>query len=273
MTKKAISAAFIFLQILWVETSLAEDWGTVTTPAMGTPKAIGFYTNGCLAGAVAMPLEGPGFSVIRPERNRYFGHPELIQFLKKLAAQSPQKLMIADLSQPRGGPMSYGHGSHQIGLDADIWFKAAATNMSSKERSKPSETSMVRPDGRAVNPKVWGRNQFEMVKRAAQFEEVERIFVNPAIKLALCQQETNGNRRWLAKVRPWFYHDSHFHVRLKCPKGAVECEPQDPPGTDDGCGKEVHSWLNPPPPLTPPTPRPAPRKSMPVGCRMVLQSR
>jgi hypothetical protein len=31
-------------------------------------------------------------------------------------------LYIGDISQPRGGPMTSGHASHQIGLDADIWM-------------------------------------------------------------------------------------------------------------------------------------------------------
>ena len=52
---------------------------------------------------------------------------------------------------------------------------------------------------------------------------MQRIFVNAAIKKALCR-EAKGDRYWLCKVRPMYGHDYHFHIRIKCPPGAGECE-------------------------------------------------
>ena len=47
--------------------------------------------------------------------------------------------------------------------------------------------------------------------RLTQDPLVQRIFVNAAIKKALCR-EAGDDRAWLEKVRPWWGHDYHFHV-------------------------------------------------------------
>jgi penicillin-insensitive murein DD-endopeptidase len=71
---------------------------------------------------------------------------------------------------------------------------------------------------------------------------VARIFVNPAIKRALCR-EAGPDRAWLAKIRPWWGHNYHFHVRLSCPRGESECRDQALPPPGDGCGKELDWWF------------------------------
>ena len=102
-------------------------FGLVTSPASGPSRAIGTYAKGCIAGATALPADDPNWQVMRPSRNRAWGHPVLIAFLERLsvtaaaAAQWPG-LLVGDIGQPRGGPMVTGHASHQIGLDADIWL-------------------------------------------------------------------------------------------------------------------------------------------------------
>src|SRR5262245_31078030 len=89
-------------------------------PADLQARAIGFYTKGCLAGGVALPINGRTWQVMRLSRNRNWGHPQLVQFLEKLADQAPKTgwrgLLVGDMSQPRGGPMLTGHASHQVGL-------------------------------------------------------------------------------------------------------------------------------------------------------------
>ena len=55
--------------------------------------------------------------------------------------------------------------------------------------------------------------------------EVARIFVHPAIKKALCEGASQ-DRSWLRKIRPWWGHHYHFHVRLKCPSGYAGCKNQ-----------------------------------------------
>jgi penicillin-insensitive murein DD-endopeptidase len=225
-------------------------FGGETTPASGPPQAIGAYERGCLAGAVALPADGPNWQVMRPSRDRAWGHPVLIAFIEKLAAQMPRAagwpgLLIGDIAQPRGGPMLTGHGSHQIGLDADIWLTPMPTRrLSRTERDEMSATDVVAPDGRAVDPAVWNRSYLEMYRTVASAPQVARIFVNPAIKRELCR-EAGSDRAWLAKIRPWWGHDYHFHMRLLCPPGEPQCVDQTPPPPGDGCGKELAWWFTP----------------------------
>jgi len=105
---------------------------------------------------------------------------------------------------------------------------------------------------------------------------VDRIFVNPVIKRALCATQTQ--RDWLAKVRPWWGHDEHFHIRLACPSGAAECEPQPavPPG--DGCDADLDRWVEEIrqaaiSPRVLPKPKPPSAKNLPVACAGVLKAR
>ncbi|MGL5197702.1 MAG: penicillin-insensitive murein endopeptidase, partial [Aeromonas veronii] len=51
-------------------------------------EAIGGYAAGCLKNGVSLPLEGPGYQVIRTKRLRYYGHPDLIHYLQALANQT-----------------------------------------------------------------------------------------------------------------------------------------------------------------------------------------
>ena len=91
-----------------------------TMPLLGVPRSIGSYADGCLAGAVALPISGPIWQVMRLSRNRYWGNPSLVAFIKRLADHAKEVgwngLLVGDMSQPRGGPMLSGHSSHQIGL-------------------------------------------------------------------------------------------------------------------------------------------------------------
>ena len=238
-------------------------FGAVKTAASMKPRAIGFYAKGCLAGGQALPIDGPAWQVMRLSRNRNWGHPRLIGVVERLARDARQHdgwpgLLVGDMSQPRGGPMLTGHASHQIGLDADIWFTPMPDHrMTRDEREKISAVSMLGPDKLSVDPKVWSESRMRLLKRAASYAEVERIFVHPAIKKALCIA-AGSDRRWLGKVRPIGGHYSHSHIRTSCPAGSPLCKPQKPPTGEDGCGKEVDEWLarlaprqGPPPPKPP----------------------
>lgn len=259
-----------------------ELFGNVGVPAPLAARAIGFYSRGCLAGAKALPVDGKTWQVMRLSRNRNWGHPALIAYLEKLAAAAPglgwRGLLVGDLAQPRGGPMLTGHASHQIGLDADIWLTPMPNRtLSRQEREDLSAQSMLKDNGVEVDPKLWTAAHARLIRRAAQDREVERIFVHPAIKQALCTS-AGTDRAWLSKVRPYWGHHYHFHVRLDCPPGSEGCRPQDPPGSGDGCGAEVKEWLAKvrprPEPATPAKPAkpkpPMPLSALPAECRTVL---
>jgi penicillin-insensitive murein endopeptidase len=184
---------------------------------------------------------------MRLSRNRNWGHPSLVKFLERLSAKAAKKgwpgLLVGDMSQPRGGPMITGHASHQVGLDADIWLTPMPDRtLTREEREEMSATMVVSDTLLDVDPKVWTPAHLEVIKAAAEDPETERIFVNPAIKKALCR-DAGEDRAWLHKVRPWWYHDYHFHVRIACPPDNPECKPQPPAPSGDGCGAELKSWL------------------------------
>ena len=226
----------------------ATPWGEVQRPSSGMTEVIGGAANGCIGGADALPETGPGYVSIRRYRNRYYGHPDLIRFVSDLGRAQQQRggqlVMIGDLSQPRGGLMSSSHRSHQNGLDVDIWFTLANSPTAARQlmddRADPA--SMVAPGGRTVS-EHWGPSQFALIESAARHPRVDRIFVNAAIKQELCRG-ARGDRAWLRKVRPWWKHDAHFHVRLACPADSPNCEAQSPVPPGDGCGEDLAWWLS-----------------------------
>jgi penicillin-insensitive murein DD-endopeptidase len=264
------------------KTLAKELFARKATPVPGIARSIGTYNDGCLAGAVELPITGPGWQVMPVSRNRYWGNPSLVAFIHRLGERAEEigwsGILVGDMSQPRGGPMFTGHTSHQVGLDVDIWFTPAPDHeLSLEEREFNLAQSMVAADRRDVDPKVWTHAHTEIVRAAAEDSMVTRIFVNPAIKKALCR-EAGANRDWLAKVRPWWYHDHHFHVRLACPSESAECKEQPLPPADDGCGYELDYWMKKaqlvpkePPPAQPPK-NPITLAGMPPTCRQIVKA-
>jgi penicillin-insensitive murein endopeptidase len=262
-------------------TPAKELFGGKAQPAPLQARSIGFYAHGCLAGAVALPVDGKTWQVMRLARNRNWGHPELIKFLERFSAKLPQiagwpGIMVGDLSQPRGGPMLTGHASHQVGLDADIWLTPMPTrSLTADERETVSPLMIVREDRTDIDPNTWTPSHLKVIKAAAEDPAVERIFVNAAIKKALCR-EAGSDRAWLDKVRAYWGHDYHMHVRIHCPAGSTECEKQPPVPAGDGCGKDLDYWfqwsvLHPLPSLIPPKPKPPlTMADLPAACRQVL---
>ncbi len=225
------------------------QFGFVLTPSTtATPKPVGSYARGCLAGAASLAPTGPGWQIMRPSRNRHWGHPELVNYITRFANDMKTRerwpgLLIGDMSQPRGGPMLTGHASHQSGLDVDIWFSPMpAKELSPSERETMAPEFLAENDGATVNADHWHEGWVRLLRRAASYPEVARIFVHPTIKKALCDAP-QADRRWMTKVRAYYLHNDHFHVRLKCPPGLASCIPQVEPSPDDGCGKELEGWL------------------------------
>jgi len=251
-------------------------WSRADGPAPGPAQAIGGYAAGCLSGGVALPGEGAGYQVIRMSRQRNFGHPALVGFVKdfgvKVAAAGLGTALIADMAQARGGPMSFGHASHQSGLDADVWLRLDLPPMGRAAREHLEEIKYVDYDDRRVTAD-WSAKQAEMIRIAAADPRVSRLFVSPAIKQALCRKEWK-DRDWLGKLRPWHGHDGHMHVRLSCPPGSAQCEEQRELPDGDGCGEDLRVWLNRAMPVTEiPPERARPRNpQLPPACHAVLRS-
>src|SRR5689334_24367533 len=170
-------------------TPAKELFARKSTPFAAPPRSIGGYFDGCLAGAVALPITGPTWQVMRLSRNRNWGNPQLVRFIERFAEKAKNigwnGLLIGDMSQPRGGPMLSDHRSHQIGLDVDIWFTPMPDHVQSREeREFGSATDVVAPDMLDVDPEVWTHGLTELIRIAAQDPAVTRILVNAAIKRA-----------------------------------------------------------------------------------------
>jgi penicillin-insensitive murein endopeptidase len=260
-------------------TSAAAQFAAVARPTMGEPQVYGSYTRGCIGGAEQLTLDAPRWQVLHPSRNRAWGHPTMIRVVRDIAdgvaADGFGGLLIGDLAQPRGGPSPSDHNSHQIGLDADIWLTPMpARRLSAGELESYEPPSMVDFDTLRVT-QLFGPAQISMLMRAAKAPEVERIFVSPPIKRALCKRAPGP---WLRKVRPWRGHSSHMHVRIACPADSEDCKAQEPPPEGDGCGAELQSWFDDRSWMQPSTGRYVPEAPMgldalPAECRRVLTER
>jgi penicillin-insensitive murein endopeptidase len=251
------------------DTRIAKEvFGYLSTSSTQQSEAIGGFARGCQAGAVQLPETGPTWQAMRLSRNRNWAQPitvDFVQDLSRFAATLPgwEGLYVGDMSQPRGGPMLTGHRSHQTGLDVDVWLRAPhRLDLPREARESISSTSLRRAEGAHVNDQ-WTRQHMELMRAAASDPRVSRIFVFPGAKTWMCENAT-GDRSWLRKIRPWWGHHYHFHVRLSCPPGMAGCVDQDPPPPGDGCA-EARDWveqiLNPPPP-DPTAPPPAPSREL-----------
>ena len=247
-------------------------FGSKREAAALKPQVFGTYSKGCVAGAARLPDDGPAWQAMRPSRNRHWAHPELVELVKQLSVDAQKVgwpgLLVGDLTQPRGGPMLTGHASHQAGLDADIWLTPMPDRRLTRgERDSLSATSVLarKPNGGLNNQKVgpgFTKAHAGLIRTAAQYPNVERLFVHPAIKKAMCDAYPN-RPRWLAKVRAQWSHHYHFHIRIGCPAGSPGCRPQRPV-PNMGCGKNLDWWLN-----VAYGPKPKPKKTAKVAKKPV----
>lgn len=255
-----------------------------------SPRVIGSYARGCLAGGVQLPETGPTWQAMRLSRNRNWGHPILVDYIIRLSRTAADLgwngLYVGDLTQPRGGPMRSGHRSHQSGLDADIWMRPPGRlDLTIEERETFAAMSVRTDDQLSVNEN-WTQTHMELLKAAASDPLVDRIFVAAAVKLELCAK-AGQDRDWLQRIRPLYGHNYHFHVRLKCPPGNGDCVTQTPTVAElsdhgDGCDASLEWWVTDylealkNPPKDPPPPRRSVRDyvmaDLPQACQTVLTS-
>lgn len=265
------------------EKTAKQLFGAAKLPTLGKAMAIGYYPRGCLQGGVELPVTGPTWQVMRVSRNRNWGHPDLVRFLEKFAPRAAKAtgwkgILVGDMAQPRGGPLPSDHMSHTTGLDVDVWFMPMPGHtLSREERDKTAAINLVADDWKHLNPKTWTPQHVAFIKAAAEAPDVERVLVNAAIKQELCRVEPKAG--WMAKVRPWYGHHDHIHVRLSCPADSPNCRKQPPVGGDDGCAPNALAYwfsdkvLNPPKPTTPrKPPKPITLADLPPACKNVLDA-
>ncbi|MBO6814075.1 MAG: penicillin-insensitive murein endopeptidase [Rhizobiaceae bacterium] len=268
---------------VFAQTPAKKLFGSKPLPAAMKAQVHGFYTKGCVAGAIAIPVDGPNWQAMRLSRNRRWGHPELIATIESLSVKAKQDgwngLLVGDISQPRGGPMLTGHRSHQIGLDADLWFNPMPDRrMSYNERENISAVSVLKKGSFYVDESRWTRAHTMLLYHAASFRNIERVLVHPGVKKKLCDT-VKGDRSWLRKIRPTWGHHYHFHLRMACPSGSPDCRKQAATPSKTGCNDGSLDWwfkegLV---PKKPTGKKPKPRRELRVGdlpdaCSAVLQA-
>jgi penicillin-insensitive murein endopeptidase len=247
--------------------------GEPTGPAPGPLRIIGGpNTGGCIAGAVRLPADGPGFQTIHLDHSAFWGAPQTITHLelfgREAAAAGLPTLLMEDISRARGGPMPGGHVSHQIGLDADVGLDMRPRPpLAAAERETVVLRSMVLSNGRGVDPSAWSASVMTLLHLASGLPDVDRILVNPAIKQQLCREAT-GDRSWLHLIRPWYGHAAHMHIRFRCPADQPDCVQAPPPPPGEGCDATLQWWFEqlnvPAKPTAPYTPPPTPAACVPI---------
>lgn len=130
---------------------LTPVWAIAATPT----RIVGGPGAGCIAGAVELPPQGPGYVTIRQSRSTFWGAPSVIAALQLLAREAQAAglgtLYMNDISLPRGGPLVGLHASHMIGLDADVWLDTRPKPpLSLAQRDQVKVQPMVSSDGRRL---------------------------------------------------------------------------------------------------------------------------
>lgn len=281
MIRAATFSATVLIGVLLSVPVRADSWSDPTLmPSRGAARVIGRPWDGCIAGAATLPWRGAGYEVLRPEEHRYFGDPATVRFVERLGRRAREAglpmFYVGDMAQPRGGPMPSEHASHQTGVDVDIYLTLGtdpALSIAARQTIEPP--SMVLPDQSAIDPARFGPGQVRLLRLAARDPAVDRIFVNPSIKRALCEGyggAASGDHNWMHRIRPWYGHTAHFHVRLKCPARSPLCLDQLPIAAGDGCDPAIFAWwtreLSKPKPAVPPAPRVPP--PLPAACGALL---
>jgi len=288
----------VLAQPVAAESTAATLFSAKRTPAPGAAVPVGTYARGCAQGNVELAETGPTWQAMRLSRGRNWGNPTMVAFLQDLSGKVTQfgwrGLYIGDLGNPRGGPMNSGHASHQMGLDADVWFlKPARLDLSRAQREEISSIPIRSTDQRSVN-RNYDSSYREVLKAAASDPRVDRIFVAAAIKIEMCKTAKPADTKWLQRIRPEASHEAHFHVRLKCPPGASYCQTQAPTVNElsnggNGCDDTLMYWVSdaylnpkavkPVKPVEPVPPKPRKKSArellladMPAECAVVLRA-
>lgn len=215
-----------------------------TINILANTEAVGFYRDGRLLNGEDILSRDGMLRKLFTSRKRMFGTTELNDAIVDLANESTfrfknlNQIQIGDLSNVNGGSARPNHQSHQNGLDADIVY-FPTTNIIQNQNANYWEEIFVR-NGRVTNNFNSFRN-WEMFKFLVNRGGVNRIFVDTAIKREICRYareigELNNFIYVHRRIRPSDqFHKTHFHLRMKCPKGDNRCRDQAEPPNSHGC--------------------------------------
>ncbi len=221
-------------------------------------QAVNYTNNGHLESATSLlerqqkyTATPPPFRVLFPSRQRFYATADMVEMIDLLgqyarSLASNLRLLIADVSGPRGGPLfrwddkakdfvrdSKGkpilsHGSHQNGLDADIAYLQNSASQS-------HFLSVVSKESGFNFKKEFNfEAQFKLFKQAVSTSMVDAFWVHSLMKIEMCRialkegafeegKEDKVTIEMLKRLRiEDKFHDAHFHMRLKCDRKRQE---------------------------------------------------
>jgi penicillin-insensitive murein endopeptidase len=181
--------------------------------------------------------------------NSHYAHPATLQFIRDLGAAlsgHDVPILLGDFSLPRGGPFTTRHASHTNGTDIDVWFlidsRLKERPLSVAERETLTSYSLADLDGNVLISERWNDKYRLMLQVTAEDSRTHTVFVHPTIKKKLCENPVH-HKPWLAKIRPWWGHDEHMHVRLGCPSDSPDCVEKARP-TNIACDETLAWWFS-----------------------------
>ena len=243
-------------------------------------RSIGFYTHGCLAGGVALPINGKTWQVMRLSRNRNWGHPDLVAFLERLAAKVP-KVRLARAAGRRHGAAARRADAHRPRQPSG---RARCRHLAHADAEDAADARGARGDvgdqrGRRGQE---GRRSEDLDAGPFRADQGGGRGPEGRAHLRQCGDQEGAvprgrqGPRLAAQGAPVVGAQLSFPCPHRLPGRQPGCKAQDPAGETEGCGKELDCWfspgvLNPPPPKEPPKPRPPlTMADLPAACRQVL---
>jgi penicillin-insensitive murein endopeptidase len=207
-------------------------------------EAIGYYSNGSIKHSHSIDdYKKSGVVKLFKSRGQNFGTSDIMRALTGLAKHMKttyptiERTQIGDISAVEGGRIPR-HKSHQNGLDADVVYYRVNELSQSPQYPEWAEDFVVKSK---LTKNFHIERNWEAMKYLVHNHDVGRIFVDSAIKKALCEfanqkGELESETEVLRRLRREdAVHMHHFHLRLKCPAGSPDCESQVEPPEGHGC--------------------------------------
>ena len=221
-------------------TAIVGDTAEMTSIIVeGSSQSVGGPNDGSVKGAVALPLQGPGFR-FNPRRapEARYGTVEMVQALVTAAAavadsHEGSELTINDLGYREGGPIPH-HGSHRAGRDVDVLFYLRGD----AGQPVPSVGAPIDPEGRGTDyrdladpsddvplhfdtERTWALVRTLIEQPSAS--PLQRIFVAEHLRDRLLRfARDTDTPEWVVErfaeltCQPSYPHDDHFHFRFFC---------------------------------------------------------
>jgi penicillin-insensitive murein endopeptidase len=213
-----------------------------------TGQAIGKPTKGRLVNGVdvyeyTQKNLNPGFRILYPEKKTSFGTSGMLAMLVDMGKYVKKSfdgyILTVNTITTKNGGLQKGHQSHQTGIDADIAYLFSKEDLQAKFTAavvsgRPRQEWMV-------------QEQWQMFKYLVKTGNIDRIFVDTAVKKTLCEysskagelrdQQNSDAFQTLRRLSPEKSHINHFHMRLRqdCPSHEPRCFQMVEPKNSTNC--------------------------------------